>query len=66
MAASLRRYTVAIRLKSPGLSSRSSLCGTVHGNSASDCHIQKDSPSASAIEVVAIGHQFWWEYRYPD
>jgi len=27
--------------------------------------IQKASPSASAIEVVAIGHQFWWEYRYP-
>ena len=28
--------------------------------------IQKASPSASAIEVVAIGHQFWWEYRYPS
>jgi cytochrome c oxidase subunit 2 len=28
--------------------------------------IQKASPSANAIEVVAIGHQFWWEYRYPD
>ena len=27
--------------------------------------IQKGSPSANAIEVVAIGHQFWWEYRYP-
>jgi len=27
--------------------------------------IQKASPSTSAIEVVAIGHQFWWEYRYP-
>jgi cytochrome c oxidase subunit II len=27
--------------------------------------IQKASPSANAIEVVAIGHQFWWEYRYP-
>jgi len=27
--------------------------------------IQKTSPSANAIEVVAIGHQFWWEYRYP-
>ena len=22
-------------------------------------------PSTNAIEVVAIGHQFWWEYRYP-
>ena len=27
--------------------------------------IQKTSPPANAIEVVAIGHQFWWEYRYP-
>src|SRR5258708_29894343 len=27
--------------------------------------VQKVSPSANAIEVVAIGHQFWWEYRYP-
>src|ERR1700693_1778041 len=27
--------------------------------------IQKASPPANAIEVVAIGHQFWWEYRYP-
>jgi len=27
--------------------------------------IQKASPAANAIEVVAIGHQFWWEYRYP-
>src|SRR5438132_3643641 len=27
--------------------------------------IQKASPSPNAIEVVAIGHQFWWEYRYP-
>jgi len=27
--------------------------------------IQNASPPANAIEVVAIGHQFWWEYRYP-
>src|SRR5260370_7622291 len=27
--------------------------------------IQKASPSANAVDVVAIGHQFWWEYRYP-
>jgi cytochrome c oxidase subunit 2 len=27
--------------------------------------IQKTSPPANAIEVVAIGHQLWWEYRYP-
>jgi len=27
--------------------------------------IQKASPSANAVEVVVIGHQFWWEYRYP-
>ena len=27
--------------------------------------IQKPPRPASAIEVVAIGHQFWWEYRYP-
>jgi cytochrome c oxidase subunit 2 len=27
--------------------------------------IQKASPPPNAIEVIAIGHQFWWEYRYP-
>lgn len=27
--------------------------------------IQKATRSSSTIEVVAIGHQFWWEYRYP-
>jgi cytochrome c oxidase subunit 2 len=27
--------------------------------------IQKASPSPNAIEVIAVGHQFWWEYRYP-
>jgi cytochrome c oxidase subunit 2 len=27
--------------------------------------VQTAVPSSSAIEVVAIGHQFWWEYRYP-
>jgi cytochrome c oxidase subunit II len=27
--------------------------------------IQKTSASENAIEVIAIGHQFWWEYRYP-
>jgi cytochrome c oxidase subunit II len=27
--------------------------------------IQKAYPSANSTEVVAIGHQFWWEYRYP-
>ena len=21
---------------------------------------------ASALDVVVIGHQFWWEYRYPS
>jgi cytochrome c oxidase subunit 2 len=27
--------------------------------------IQKAARPANAIEVVAIGHQFWWEFRYP-
>jgi len=27
--------------------------------------IQKAARPANAIDVVAIGHQFWWEYRYP-
>jgi len=27
--------------------------------------IQKASLPANAVEVVAIGHQFWWEFRYP-
>jgi cytochrome c oxidase subunit II len=27
--------------------------------------VQRPSVPAGSIEVVAIGHQFWWEYRYP-
>jgi cytochrome c oxidase subunit II len=27
--------------------------------------IQKAEQPPNAIEVVATGHQFWWEYRYP-
>jgi len=27
--------------------------------------VQKQKRLDNAIEVVAIGHQFWWEYRYP-
>ena len=27
--------------------------------------VQRTSPPSNAIEVIAIGHQFWWEYRYP-
>jgi len=27
--------------------------------------VQKTSPPSNAIAVTAIGHQFWWEYRYP-
>jgi cytochrome c oxidase subunit II len=29
-------------------------------------HSVQDAPKpASALEVTAIGHQFWWEFRYP-
>ena len=29
-------------------------------------HAIEDAPKpASAVEVTAIGHQFWWEFRYP-
>ena len=28
--------------------------------------VQKAAHPADAIQVIAIGHQFWWEYRYPD
>src|SRR5271166_6390595 len=28
--------------------------------------VQKTSPPGNAIAVTAIGHQFWWEYRYPQ
>ena len=27
--------------------------------------VQKTTPPSNAIAVTAIGHQFWWEYRYP-
>jgi cytochrome c oxidase subunit II len=28
--------------------------------------IQNASPPRNAVEVTVIGHQFWWEYRYPS
>jgi cytochrome c oxidase subunit 2 len=28
--------------------------------------IQKAERPSNAIEVTVIGHQFWWEYRYPS
>jgi len=28
--------------------------------------VQKTSAPDNAIAVTAIGHQFWWEYRYPE
>ncbi len=28
-------------------------------------NVQKIARPDNAIEVIAIGHQFWWEYRYP-
>jgi cytochrome c oxidase subunit II len=29
-------------------------------------HAIQDAPTpASAVEVTVVGHQFWWEYRYP-
>src|SRR5580693_10773050 len=28
--------------------------------------IQNAPKPAGAIEVTVIGHQFWWEYRYPS
>src|SRR3984885_11164406 len=27
--------------------------------------VQKTARPENAVEVIAIGHQFWWEYRYP-
>ncbi len=27
--------------------------------------IQKAVPPPNAVEVTAVGHQFWWEFRYP-
>jgi len=28
--------------------------------------VQDARPPAGAIEVTVVGHQFWWEYRYPQ
>ena len=27
--------------------------------------VQRATQPTNAIEVIAVGHQFWWEYRYP-
>ena len=28
-------------------------------------NVQKTAPPENSLEVIVIGHQFWWEYRYP-
>jgi cytochrome c oxidase subunit 2 len=28
--------------------------------------VRGDNPPADAIKVEVVGHQWWWEYRYPD
>ena len=28
--------------------------------------VQDAAHPASTIEVIAVGRQFWWEYRYPN
>ena len=28
--------------------------------------VQNAARPAGAIEVIVIGHQYWWEYRFPD
>jgi cytochrome c oxidase subunit 2 len=34
--------------------------------SARVIHVVQDAPKpASALDVTVIGHQFWWEFRYP-
>ena len=38
----------------------------VRGDGPSDSRDPgRAKPSSSALEVTVIGHQFWWEYRYP-
>src|SRR5262245_31972830 len=37
------------------------------GATARVIHAIQDAPQPStAVEVTAVGHQFWWEYRYPQ
>ena len=46
--------------------SRADRCGPVHGDCAGNCRASRSHERpANAVEVVAIGHQYWWEYRYP-
>jgi cytochrome c oxidase subunit 2 len=28
--------------------------------------VQEAAPPSTAVRVTAIGHQFWWEFRYPE
>ncbi len=36
-------------------------------SSARVIHAVQDAPKPkNAIEVIVVGHQFWWEYRYPQ
>ncbi len=36
-------------------------------SSARVIHAVQDAPKPKdAIEVIVVGHQFWWEYRYPQ
>jgi len=38
--------------------------GAVHGDGSGDRERAEGCPD-NAVHVTVIGHQFWWEYRYP-
>ena len=40
--------------------------GAVPGDGASDPRSRGRAVPPDAIEVTVIGHQFWWEFRYPE
>jgi hypothetical protein len=41
-------------------------CGSVQAAVRVIASIKSVARPSNAIEVTVIGHQFWWEYRYPS
>ena len=61
--AGLRKHSAGTRLDGD---SDSHCRGPVPGDGARDRQHPERRPASNAIEVTVIGHQFWWEYRYPS
>ena len=64
---SRRRCSAACRSNWRGPSFRSCIIMVLFLGTARVIFAIQDAPKpANALDVIVVGHQFWWEFRYPQ